>query len=469
MPLKPLAPQIIICLSVVAVLVGIILSGAGRRVYLAYLSLAGLIGATFASFSLWGENVSLFSNLIKVDNLSNYANLLFLLATVMIVLGSLRAFSSRSYQGEYYVLILFSLVGAMIMTSATNLITLYLGLELTALPCYVLVALKKDKPGPSQAAVKYFLLGVFASAFMVYGMSFFYGLSGGVYFTDITAYLAEGLFSRPLVLLSLVLMMVGFGFKIAVFPFHFWAPDAYEGAFPQVGAFLSVVPKLAGVVAILRFFPGALSAVGSVWTVLFAGLAFLSMTYGNVVALSQKNIKRMLAYSGIAHMGYILVGLAAGTILAFRGMLLYFLVYGIANVGAFLVVAACSVAGKGEAIEDYAGLSKKNPFLAFSMALFLLSLVGIPPLAGFMGKFYLFGAAVSAGVVWLAVAGLINSVISLGYYSLVIKQMYLVESGGSESISVSAGLRVAITLLLLGLFLVGVFPSPVLSLLAQVF
>lgn len=460
-----LAPKLIILILAVGALIADFTLPSKRKIYIAYTSLLGLIVAGALTISLFGIDKVIFYRMIRIDTLSLLIDLLLIIFTIFIVLSSISSFSLHPYQGEYYSLILFSVLGAMTMAASVDLLPLYLGLELTVLPSFALVGLKKEARS-SEAAIKYLLLGLFASAFMVYGISLIFGITGSTHFGEIANKLQQVKSYHPYLLLSILFLVMGFGFKVAVFPFHFWVPDAYETSFAQIGAFLSAVPKAAGFAAMLRFFPLALSLFKADWTAIFALLALASMTFGNLVAYAQKNIKRMLAYSSIAHAGYILVGLAVATKLSLSSMLLYILVYAFANLGAFSVVAAYSE--QGENIEDFAGLNQKSPVLAFTMTIFLFSLVGIPPLAGFMGKIYLFGAAVNAGAAWLAVVGFLNSVLSLGYYSSVVKQMYLRTSPQDDPFSISATLLLSILLLAIAVLAVGIYPSIFLNIIMKI-
>lgn len=467
MPLATLAPKLIVLALAVAVLVADFLVPERKKTYIAYFSIPVLGLAAILDLLLFGTNTVIFHRMLKVDTLSLLVDLLLIIFSIFIILSSVSTFARHRYQGEYYSLVLFSVLGAMIMVASVDLLPLYLGLELTVLPSFALVGLRKEEKS-TEAAVKYLLLGLFASGFMIYGISLLYGITGTTHFGEIAAYLEQGTVYRPYLLMSMFFIIMGFGFKVAVFPFHFWVPDAYETSFAQVAAFLSVAPKAAGFSAMLRFFSIALPVMKSDWTAVFALLAFASMTFGNLAAYAQKNVKRLLAYSSIAHAGYIMVGLAVATKFSSSSMLLYILFYAFANMGAFSVVAACA-SSVGENVEDFAGLREKSPVLAFTMTIFLLSLVGIPPLAGFMGKVYLFGAAISAGMAWLAVVGLLNSVISLGYYSSVIKQMYLRPAPQvDDPIDIPLTLLASIVLLAAAVVAAGIYPSFFLNIITDI-
>jgi len=287
-------------------------------------------------------------------------------------------------------------------------------------------------------------------------------LTGQTNFTAIANALA-GQAIQPLLLVGMVMIVVGLGFKVAAVPFHFWAPDVYEGAPVPVASFLAVGPKAGGFAALIHFFPVALAVAAPIWAGLFAILAVLSMLLGNLAALAQTQVRRLLGYSAVAHTGYLLVGLAVADSFGYTSLIFYFLVYSLAALGSFLVILATTERGLGENVTDFAGLYKRAPMLALAMAIFLFSLVGIPPFAGFMGKVYLFGAAVRGDLIWLAVIGVLNSVISFGYYVTVIRQMYLVNPPTNEGLPVSKPLYLSIVLIMAAVVFLGVYPSAFLS------
>ncbi len=433
-----------------------------RPNYLGYLSLIGLIGAFLTCGKILGEESFLFEGMFRIDAMSSWVKMLFLVLSLLVTLASIDFYLTHPEEGGYYALLLFSLGGAMIMASSTDLITLFLGLELSTLPCFILVSLRK-KAKSIEGALKYFFLALIATALFVYGISIFYGLIGSSNFLVISNALKTRIIYLPLVLAT-ILVTVGFSFKMALVPFHFWAPDAYEGAPTLVAAFLAVIPKCGILIAMVRFFSLTLSQIRLDWLILFVTLSFFTMTFGNIMALTQDNVKRMLAYSSVAHSGYLLVGLAVGTKLAIEGMLLYLMVYTIANLGAFSVIFACTKEEKEGLLSDFSGMGERAPLLSFAMTLFLLSLVGIPPLAGFMGKIHLFGAAVEAGFAWLAVVGVLNSVISLGYYLKVVKEMYFVAASERGIIKISPLLAVALGIEVLAVLLIGIYPAPFIEL-----
>jgi NADH-quinone oxidoreductase subunit N len=349
----------------------------------------------------------------------------------------------------------------MLMASAGDLIVVFLSLELMSLSLYVLAGLFKTRLTSAEASMKYFLLGAFATSFLLYGIALIYGATGSTNLDRIAASAAaKG--GDPLVLIGLGLLLVGFGFKISSVPFHMWAPDVYEGAPTTITALIATGSKAAAFAALIRVLVVALRGVQPDWSALLWGVAALTMTIGNVVALAQSNLKRMLAYSSIAHAGYMLMGLVAGGAPGAGAVLFYLLAYTFTTVGAFGVIALCARAGE-DAVEvgDYAGLARRHPVLAATLTLFLLSLIGIPPLAGFVAKFYLFGSAVRAGYIWLTVIAVLNSAVAAYYYLRVIVYMYMREPEGeglAVAPSFAGGLALAVALV--GIVLLGVIPAP---------
>jgi proton-translocating NADH-quinone oxidoreductase chain N len=370
------------------------------------------------------------------------------------------------YRGEFYTLLLFTALAISLIAAATDLILIYLAIELLSITSYVLTGYLREDPKSNEAAIKYFLYGAAASAVMLYGMSLLYGATGSTNLSEIATALREAEASlRGVVFPAAILLLVGFGFKIAAVPFHQWAPDAYEGAPTPVTAFLSVGPKVAGFAVLARVFLTALPSFQPDRVVaLLAGISVVTMTFGNLVALTQRNIKRMLAYSSIAQAGYILLGVVAASTLGMTSLVFYLIVYSFTNLGAFIVVITFSNGGGGDAIEDYAGLSQRSPGLALAMVLFLLSLAGIPPLAGFVGKFYLFAAAMKEGFLWLVLVGVINSIVSLYYYLQVIRQMYIIPPRTEEAVPASRALSSALLIAMAGVLLLGIYPAPLIEL-----
>jgi NADH-quinone oxidoreductase subunit N len=436
---------------------------------LAYPALLGiLITIVLALTSQKGE---LFGGMFKADSFSAFFNLLFLLTGFLTIAASVE-FTKRlaHHKGEYFGLIFLSMVGMMFLASAGDLLTLYVSLELTTIPLFVLAAYRKDETKSSEAGLKYLILGAISSAMLLFGISIVYGLSGTIFLGDIKATLITRFLSgeaiAPALLLGLIFMIAGFGFKLALVPFHVWVPDVYEGAPTPITAFLSVASKAAGIAAFLRVFYHAFlvfPVVGVDWILLMAVLAALAMIIGNIIALLQTNIKRMLAYSSIAQIGYILLGVVAATSRGAASVAFYTFVYLFANMGAFNAAIAFSNVTGSDQIKDYAGLSRRSPALAAMMAVFMLSLVGIPPLAGFVGKYYLFSAAIERGYIWLVVVAILTSVVSLYYYVGVVRQMYFQPSDEGSPVTFGGMLRFALIICVIGVLLFGVYPNLILD------
>lgn len=429
-----------------------------------FLAVVGAIGLAVPfgfAVSLWGHEEATLYGRLAVDGFSLFFCFLFLGIAFLTLLYStdyLPRMPGR--EGEYYALILLSTTGFTLLAAARELISIYLALELSSLPLYALAAFLRDEKS-TEAGIKYLLLGAIASAVLLYGMALIFGLTGRTGLSEIAQALAAGGIREPALLFGVVLLIAGFGFKIASVPFHWWVPDVYEGAPTPVTAYISVGSKAAGFAVILRVFYEAFGQPAwllSDWSLIIAVLSALTMTLGNVVAIWQKNIKRMLGYSGIANAGYIMVGLAAASSLGRSGVLFFLAAYTLANIGAFTAVIAISNKLGSDLIEDYSGMARRAPALALALAIFLISLTGIPPTAGFMAKVYVFNAGLQAGLLWLVIIGVINSVISAYYYLRVVKVMFLGQPASEEGVPSSIPLRAVLLITALGVFLLGVFP-----------
>ncbi|NIO03053.1 MAG: NADH-quinone oxidoreductase subunit NuoN [Proteobacteria bacterium] len=437
--------------------------------HLGYISLFGVILALIFSIPLFGKVQYGFSGMVAADQFAVFFKIVFgliCLLTILISIGYTRQ-EGISF-GEYYVLVLFSTVGMMLMAAGTNLIIIFLGLETMSISVYVLAGIMRNNPRSVESAMKYFILGAFATGFFLYGVALIYGSTGSFNLKEIASYLAtsgEGGRSA-LLIIGIALLTIGFGFKISTVPFHMWTPDVYEGAPTSITAFMATGVKAAAFAGLVRVFYSALGAFQSDWTAIMWLLSVATMTVGNIVAISQSNIKRMLAYSSIAHAGYILVGFTAGNDLGTSSILFYLLAYTFMNIGAFTVVILLGRKGEENIlITDYSGIGFKYPLLAASMTIFLLSLAGIPPLAGFMGKFYIFSAAVKAKFYWLAIIGVLNSALSVYYYLRVTVYMYFREAEGETArLTFSPGAVVGLVIAVAGVFYLGIFPAIFLAL-----
>jgi len=463
---KAILPQAILSLTALTVLlVGVFSPQDKKTSSLGYLSLIGVVVALVSTLMINGVRESAYNGMVLVDGFSSFITLIVCVVTLLTILSSInyQRFFPRLNCGEYYCLLLFAAVGMSFMGSAGNLLMIFLALETMSISIYVLAGFKSDEAQSIESAMKYFLLGAFASGFLLFGFALVYGCTGTMDLVKISAFLTahpEVLHSKML-MGGVALMTVGFGFKIAMFPFHMWTPDVYEGAPTTVTGFMATGVKAAAFAALLRVFFVALGHLQADWTGIMWLLAFLTMTIGNVVALSQSNIKRMLAYSSIAHAGYLLVGFVAGSKLGQSGILFYLLSYAFTNLGAFGVIALLGRKGEEHtSLDDFAGLGFKYPLMGLAMALFMFSMAGIPPASGFMGKFYLFSSAMKAGFIWLAVFGVINSVISLYYYLRVVVVMYFKEA--EQEITMpkpAAAVVVGLVLAAVGVLQMGIFPS----------
>ena len=468
----PVLPLCAVALAAIVVLL------AGLRVSeddsegLGLLTLASLGVALVLTFGIIGQNGIAFAGAIAVDTYSAFFEIAILIAAMFTVMMSLDyAAENRIPGAEYYSLVLFSALGMMLMATAGDLIVIFLGLETMSITVYVLAGIQRHNPKSNEAAMKYFLMGAFSTGFLLYGIALVYGATGSIKLAAIHDAIATGaMSSNPMLLLGIGLLVIGFGFKVAAVPFHMWTPDVYEGAPTPVTAFMAVGVKLAAFAAFLRVFLVDFGALGPHWQSILWVIAALTMTGGNVIAVVQTNIKRMLAYSAIAHAGYLLLGMAAG-VGSGPAILYYLLAYAFTNLGAFAVVIALEHRGAvTNLISDFRGLAERQPLLAGAMTIFLLSLVGVPPLAGFVGKFYIFSSALHQGYVRLVIIAVLNSVVSAYYYFYVIVAMYMQEGGVEvERMSARPALVAAIGLAALATIAIGAYPQPYITSAANAF
>ena len=412
-------------------------------------SVARLGAGPFLAGAVFGDTLGLFLR-----------GVLYLGAFLVILSGQEFVWRTRIPAGEFYGLFLLSMAGGGFMAAAANVLTVYVGLELLSFSSYILAGLRSDDERSNEAALKYFLNGAASSAILLFGLSWLYGLSGTLDLLTMAERLAASSASPILLVIALAFVIAGFGFKLASVPFHLWVPDVYQGSPTPVTAFLSVGSKGAALAGALRLFYIGLSPLDDRWTQYWAILAAITMTWGNVSALRQTNIKRLFAYSSIAQAGYAVVGLATGSSVGIAAAIFFLLAYTVTNLGAFAVITAVSNAGGSEELAGFSGLARRNPFLAVAMLVFFLSLIGIPFTAGFFGKFYLIGAAVNAGLVWLAVLTAVNSAISVGYYYNVVRNMFLREADDSQpEVRPGPALATAVVISLVGTLGVGILPQ----------
>lgn len=434
-----------------------------KRRALGWVTAFGLVlvlvaGLAFASPGDSGQ--LLWGGMIRHDWAGFIFKLLFIFGAAITALLAMDV-EGLGNRGEFYVLLLVSTIGMNLMATSADLIMLYLAIETTSIPMYVLAGFFKRDDKSTEAGFKYLLFGAMASALMLYGFSLLFGFSGVTGLYDLAAVIQTGTLDTGLLVLSLLLILVGFSFKISAFPLHFWAPDVYEGAPTPVAGFLSTASKAAGFAVLVRVFMSAFPALADNWTMLLAVIATITMTVGNAIALAQKNIKRMLAYSSIAHAGYILVGVVTFSELGVASVLFYLIAYLLTNMAAFGAVAVAWNALGSDEIEAYDGLSRRSPSLALVMLVAFLSLAGMPPFGGFMAKVLVFAAAVKEGWIWLAFVGILNSIIGLYYYLVVLKRVYLYRSEKEDQpIVLSRPYRIALTVLSLGILLLGAFFAP---------
>ena len=458
-----------------------------RKGILGLISVLGLLVPFGLAVWLWidvsdqpgNQLVGIFQTL-TVDRFALFFKFLVLGVVALIVLASTDYVSKlERYQGEYYGLILFSATGMMLLAATGELISIYISLELTTLPLAALAAFLMT-PRSSEAGMKFLILSAISSALLLYGMALVFGFTGSTYLPDISEKIGslaqsssggEPFGGSFALLLGIVLMVAGFGFKISAVPFHMWVPDVYEGAPTPITAYLSVASKAAGFAILLRIFYTGFGAFDVDWGILFAALAAASMTIGNLVAIAQSDIKRLLGYSTIAHAGYLLMGLAAIATTATRGettgpsaILFYLGAYAATNLAAFFAIIAITNKIGTDQIDEFAGMSRRAPYLAFALALALVALIGVPPTGIFIAKLYIFSAAVKSGLLWLAVVGGVNSVVSAYYYLRVVRVMYLEPSPSEERVPSSYPFRLALGVSTLGVLVIGVLPGPLLRL-----
>lgn len=431
---------------------------------LGFIALITLLATFLLVLFSFGQNSSAFAGALVVDDYAGFFEIVIVGATALTVAMSLEYVADQGLAGaEYYALILFAALGMMLMAAAGDLIIIFLGLETMSLAVYALAGFVRRDPRSNEAAIKYFLLGAFSTGFLLYGIALIYGATGTIRLDPISAALHGAVASSSLLLLGVGMMLIGFAFKVSAVPFHMWTPDAYEGAPTPVTAFMAVGVKVAAFAAFMRLFMVHMGPLSADWAPVLWVIAALSMTIGNVVALVQGNLKRMLAYSAIAHAGYIIVGMAAAPGYAAGGAILYYLIgYVFGTLGAFAIaIAVEGRGGVGGAIADLRGLARSHPGLAAAMALFMLSFTGVPPLAGFVGKFYIFSAALDRGLVWLVIIAVLNSAMSAYYYIGVIVAMYM-RDGDVEVARLSArpGLLISAVVAAAGVIIVGLFPQP---------
>jgi NADH-quinone oxidoreductase subunit N len=443
--LQPALPEIVMLVAGMVFLLFGVLRDRDSTAILSWATIAVMAVAGWLTLTAPAGTVTTFSDLFLINGFTAFAKLLTLGgAALTLVLVNSWAHGSGVARFEIPIIILFATVGMMLMISANDLIALYVGLELQSLSLYVLAAVHRNDLRSTEAGVKYFVLGALASGLLLYGASLVYGFAGTTTFAGLAEATKAGAGNIG-VLIGIVFVIAGLAFKVSAVPFHMWTPDVYEGAPTPITAFFSVAPKVAGLALFLRVLYGPFAPMLAEWQQVVVAISVLSMAWGSVAAIAQRNIKRLMAYSSIGHVGYALIGLAVGTEEGARGMLFYMLIYIVMNVGTFAAIMAMRVNGKAvEDIDSLSGLAKTRPLMAMSLAALMFSMAGIPPLAGIWGKFYIFMAAVNANLVWLAIAGVLASAVGAFYYLRIVKVMYFDEAGPAfERPATSTGVLIA--------------------------
>lgn len=434
---------------------------------MAYVALAGVVAALVAIWPAAADPTlvgkEFWGRMLVADSLTFFLKAVILMIAGLVILFSVDFVEKRlsRWFSEFYEILLFATIGMMIMVSSRDLITIYLGLETAAISSYVLAALLRRDARSNEAGLKYFLNGALASAVLLYGLSLLYGLTGATHLEDIARALSAGTHPAPLLAVAIVFVAGGFAFKVAAAPFHLWAPDVYQGAPTPVTGFFSVGPKGAAFAALLRVFMVGLGGFTAQWVLIITVLAVLSMFIGNLTALMQTDVKRMMAYSSIAHAGYMLVGVAAASALGTGAVLFYILAYAITNLGVFAVITAVDNEKGSTELADFKGLATRNPLYAWSLVIFFLSLIGIPITAGFFGKLFIIQATIAADMVWLALLIAVNSAISVGYYYAIVRTMFFeAADAAAPAFRPGAGIAAAVILTVVGTVLVGILAGP---------
>ncbi|MBF0281401.1 MAG: NADH-quinone oxidoreductase subunit N [Zetaproteobacteria bacterium] len=460
-------PEIIVALVAMAILIYEVFCTNHTKQASAWFSIVGCVVAGFVMLDVHvpGSSLMTFYGFFVLDNFAVYSKLLLIISTIVGILLSIDYMKKGENIGEYFALMLFALLGMMLMASAVNFVTLYLGMELMALSVYVLVGYQRDVLRSSEAALKYFILGALSSGMLLYGISFVYGATGSFDFVEMGQMIAQddhGM--RTVVLLGMLFIMAGLAFKVSVAPFHMWTPDAYEGAPTPITAFMSIAPKVAGFVIFIRVLVDVFPAMADEYVTILSWMAVLSMVVGNIAAIAQSSIKRMLAYSTIGHVGFVLLGLIAGNADGYAGILTYLTIYLVMTMGVFAMILMMRREGiQGELIEDFSGLSKTRPGYALAMGLLMFSMAGIPFLGGFWAKYAVFIAAVEAGHIVLALIGVLFSAVGAFYYIRVVKHIYFDDARvGFEFVRspILQGVVIAASILVV---IIGLFPSPIMD------
>lgn len=460
-----LAPSLTVC--VVALLTMLLepFLPEKRQELVGHISWIGLVVALYFASQQIGTKASTFGGMFIADDFSQFFNLIFILGAVLTIFTSIDYLKKKeNNHGEFYPLLLFSTYGMMVMASTSNLLVMFLGLEIMSVALYVLAGFARTQLRSTEASIKYFLLGAFATGFTVFGIAFVYGTTGSFEVMDVIAHFQQGGGIDTYLIIGAALLIVGLGFKVAAVPFHMWAADAYEGAPAPVTGFMSAGPKAAAFAALLRIFSFGFQDLQPLLEPLFWILAVLTMTVGNIMALRQNNIKRMLAFSSIAHAGYIMIALVVGTAESASAAALYLLCYAVTNLGAFMIISQVDASDPHDeitSIDNYSGLGRAKPFLAVLLTVYLISLAGFPPTAGFMGKFVLFKSAVVDGHYAIVIIAVLNSLVSVYYYLRVVVKMFMTDPEKKPILvpSLPAFLTIALVIAIIAVLAIGIYPQ----------
>ena len=461
-----LAPVLVLAVFGMMVLITDLFIGKDKSI-LVFMSLTGLLMAAISSLAKFNLPVHSFNGAYVVDHLSVFFTFIFCISSAMAILLSVD-FNKREEikVGEYYSLILFCTVGMVVLASSTDMIMIFLGIEIISISLYILAGVRRKDIKSNEAALKYFLLGAFATGFLLYGMALIYGSTGSTKLAIISKVISGGqIISEPLMIMGVVLLIIGFSFKVAAVPFHMWAPDVYQGAPTPVTAFMAVGPKAASLAAFYRIMTEAMPGLSYSWEILLCIVSVLSMFIGNLGAIMQTNIKRLIAFSSVSHVGYLLIAIIAKNSLSSSSLMFYMLTYAFMIFGVFGIVVLLGRKGdENLEIENYSGLAYKHPIIALTMTIFLLSLGGLPPLAGFVAKFYIFSAALNEGYLILVIIAVLNSAISFYYYLKVIVFMYMKEPVKPLNVTLSPMTLLVIAISVFGTIQLGIYPDPIISL-----
>lgn len=465
--LGAIAPELELMIFGMIVLIADLLIEQKRHIGL--FAMVGVLCSGIFVYQTWGIDTSAYGGLLAVDSFSAFFKMVFLIAAFLSIAISLKYLDiERENHGEYYALILFATMAMMFMAGAVDLVTMYIGLETMAIATYVLVGFLRNNQRSNEASMKYFLLGAFSSGILLYGMSLLYGIAGSTRFVEIGEALSRRPLNDPISLMAMITLAAGLFFKIAAVPFHQWTPDAYEGAPTSITAFMSVAVKAASFAMMVRIFMVAIYPLRPHWVPILAAVSVMTMTVGNIAAITQSNVKRLLAYSSISHAGYVLIGLIAGNETGMIAIPIYLLIYTFTNLGTWAVIVALRRRDIiGDHIDDMAGLFFKHPTAAVLMLIFLLSLAGIPPTAGFIGKYFLFAAAIETGHNLLAVVAVLNAAISLYFYLRIVVVMFMRDATEKTGLVYSPGILATLTVAVIFTLFFGLYPEPVIAMARQ--